>query len=307
MQHSTINQADPKRHVSNNQHNNTPLKDTKLTAMQIIDRVLTYQPIIEFEEPDWSLITTSKKSPASPNNFNSINQPNQVGINKSQKQTIIQKRQKQLSKRTIKSSNITKQQSTSTNISLKRQHSTINQADPKRHVSNNQHNNTPLKDTKLTAMQIIDRVLTYQPIIEFEELDWSLITTSKKSPASPNNFNSINQPNQVGINKSQKQTIIQKRQKQLSKRTIKSSNITKQQSISTNISLKRQHSTINQADPKRHVSNNQHNNTPLKDTKPTAMQIIDRVLTYKPIIEFEEPDWSLITTSKKSPASPKNL
>ncbi|KAE9524878.1 hypothetical protein AGLY_014928 [Aphis glycines] len=188
MQHSTINQTDPKRHVSNNQHNNTPLKDTKPTGIQIIDSILKYRPIIQIKEPDRYLMTNSKKSPASPNNFNSINQPNQVGINKSQKQTIIKKRQKRLSKQAIKSSNITKQQSTSTNISLKRQHSTINQADPKRHVSNNQHNNTPLKDTKPTGIQIIDSILKYRPIIQIKEPDRYLMTNSKKSPASPNNL-----------------------------------------------------------------------------------------------------------------------
>jgi len=55
MQHSTINQADPKLHVSNNQNNNTPLKDTKPTATyaQIIESILKYPPSIQIDEPDW--------------------------------------------------------------------------------------------------------------------------------------------------------------------------------------------------------------------------------------------------------------
>uniref|UniRef100_A0A2H8TYN3 Sentrin-specific protease 7 n=1 Tax=Melanaphis sacchari TaxID=742174 RepID=A0A2H8TYN3_9HEMI len=102
---------------------------------------------------NWSSVTSniSMKSPTRQNNINSINQPNQVGINKSQKQTIISQ---QPSKQTIKSSSISKQQSTSTNTSSKIQHSTINKTDLKNHVSNNQHNNTSLKHTKATATHI---------------------------------------------------------------------------------------------------------------------------------------------------------
>jgi len=51
---------------------------------------------------------------------------------------------------TIKSSNITKQQPTSSNMSSKMQHCTTKQTDLK-HVSNNQLNNTSLKHTMATG------------------------------------------------------------------------------------------------------------------------------------------------------------
>lgn len=102
---------------------------------------------------------------------NSINQPNQVGINKSQKQTISEQ---EPSKQTIKPSNITKQQFTSTNISSNMQHSTINYAHPKHHVSNNQYNNILLRDTKATVahFQIIESIMNSSPSLKLHKVDW---------------------------------------------------------------------------------------------------------------------------------------
>ncbi|XP_027839005.2 uncharacterized protein LOC114121055 isoform X2 [Aphis gossypii] len=154
------------------------LIQNKTADEEEFESIIKSSPCLQLPKVDCSSSTsTNSKSPASQNNINSINPPNQVGINKSQKQTTIQQ---QPSKQTIKSSNIIKQQSTSTNISSKMQHSTINQTDPKHHVPNNQHINTPLKKhTKATATHI---QTSNKKITNNKQLPTSskLVSTTKK-------------------------------------------------------------------------------------------------------------------------------
>ncbi|XP_015379455.1 PREDICTED: uncharacterized protein LOC107173429 isoform X2 [Diuraphis noxia] len=142
-------------------------------------------------------------------------------------------------------------------------------------------------------------------VLQSPKLDWSsdtknvTATSSKTSPANHNNIsNSKNQSNQVSINKSQKHTI---NTHQPSKQTVKIPNITKQQSASSTVSPKMQHSTIKPTDIRHIVTNNQFNNTSLKQMATTKhIQTSNKQkLNSKQLPIASKPSISTLVTPKK--------